>query len=441
MPAAASSKRIRDSCVRALIVHPGIYADANPLLFPPWGALCVASACRDAGFEAEVADLNGQAIDEVLPQLIQEIGPNVIGITTKLGLGARRTQEAVRVTRAVDPSIRVAAGGPLVATFPNPTNELWQGVDALFAGDGELSFPRWLADGAVPTQHAVRGPEADLDVVGIPNDWSRLADYVKPAGWWPNMDVPAMHVAAGRGCTRRCTFCYLRTQYPDGLFRFVGSERLLLDLDKLNRRLDVRGFYFVDDCFIDRGGDRVRSFCQALQERGSPYRFGCDVQWPDLEKLELLEAMHSAGFRCLYLGLEAASADVRRRLGKGRIHEAPATILQRVLDMGFLIRASVGIGWPGESASDIHATLALIDSVPELLFDAYKYLPLPNLPLTSYWQKHAAPTSLDRTSELAFQDYSEFNSNFSNVPDDSYEELWRELIARRDERAARVFDS
>jgi radical SAM superfamily enzyme YgiQ (UPF0313 family) len=253
------------------------------------------------------------------------------------------------------------------------------------------------------------------------------------------MDVPSIHIATARGCTRRCTFCYLRTQYPTTLFRFVSPARLLSDLDVLHTRFGADGFYFVDDCFIDRPPQRALSVCEQLIERGSPYRFGCDAQWPDMENVELLETMYSAGFRCLYLGLEAASPEVRRRLGKGRISGQPAAVLQRVLDLGFLIRASIGIGWPGETEHDIEATLALIDSVPGLLFDGYRYLPLPGVPLTDQWARGAGLGSLNRTREIAFQDYSQYNANFSQIPDARYEQLWHELLLRQDERLRRMF--
>lgn len=42
-------------------------------------------------------------------------------------------------------------------------------------------------------------------------------------------------------------------------------------------------------------------------------------------------------------------------------------------------------------------------------------------------------------SDLAFQDYSEFNNNFSSVPDAQYEQVWNAIVLRRDARLARVF--
>jgi radical SAM superfamily enzyme YgiQ (UPF0313 family) len=348
-------------------------------------------------------------------------------------------REVIVAVREADPKIKIALGGPLVTSFPDSHHELWEGVDARFIGDGENSFLDWIRRGCPSREEPIEGTPADLDQLGIPMWWDQLHDYVKPASWWPNMGVPSMHIATGRGCTRRCTFCYLQTQYPRQLFRFIGAMRLLENLDALHARLGVTGFYSVDDCFIDQPERRVRAFCEMLIARGSPYRFGCDVQWPDLENHELLQLMYQSRFRCFYLGLEAASSEVRKRLGKGRIRRKPGVVIERVFEMGFVIWASIGIGWPGETTADVEATLELIDSVPELVFDAYRYLPLPNVPLTKLWTRSVDLGETERLQELEFQDYSALNNNFSSIPDAVYENLWAELLVRQNERHAKTF--
>lgn len=426
---------------RVLLIHPGIYADQNPMLFPPWGVLCLGATLRRAGLDVEVVDLNGSLIPESVSRVLANFDPDVVGVTGKLGLGARRFREVVETVGALEPSVRVAAGGPLVASFPDSDHDLWRGVHARFAGDGEDAFLAWLRGGCLTQIDTVHGAPANLDDVGVPIWWDRLQEYVKPAPFWPNMGVASIHIASARGCTRRCTFCYLRSQYPGVSFRFVSALRLIQDLDELAQSLGVQGFYFVDDCFIDKAEARVREFCAAMLAKGAPYRFGCDLQWPDLENLDLLSRMYAAGFRCFYLGLEAASADVRRRLGKGRISGLPSVTLQRVIDMGFLVRASVGIGWPGETVEDVERTLTLIDDVPELLFDAYRYLPLPNMPLSDQWAKTATPAALERFQNIQFQDYSEFNSNFSAISDQEYERLWADLVWRQNRRLSDRFSA
>lgn len=413
---------------RALLVHPGIYDDEAPDAFPPWGALYLGTALRAQGADVEVSDLNGADIPVAVARLLAEVRPHVVGVTAKLGRGALRMRQVVDAIRVLAPALPIAAGGPLVSSHPDPGLPLWSGVDALFLGDGEMALPRWVAQGHPPGLH---GPfeDADLDRAGIPTWWPELWRYVRPASEWPNMAVPGIHVAAGRGCTRRCTFCYLNAHSPSRAHRTVSPERLLASMDDAASALSVTGFYFVDDCFVDAPPHRALELCRLLEGRGSPYRIGCDIQLHELDDQGLLAALYRAGFRCFYLGVEAASPDVRRRLRKGPSRGLRNAIV-RATDMGFFIRASIGMGWPGETEQDVQDTLALVESLPDLLFDAYRYAPLPGAPLTA---------RRGSTAMSPFADYSELGANHSDLSDPVFERLWRELQRRQDDSHDRYF--
>lgn len=425
---------------RILLIHPGIYDTVDPHIFPPWGILTISETLAAAGASTACYDLNGRDPVKSVHDAIDTFRPSAVGFTGKLGNSARRMREAIDAIRQEDRRIPIAVGGPLVSSYPDLKSPIWSGVDALFWGDGEETMVDWVLNGY--PSGAFYGPSeiASLDPVGIPVSWEELGEYVKPAEYWPNMGVLGMHVSAARGCTRRCTFCYLNAQYPSRSFRFISASRLAHDLDRLHEKLDVTGFYFVDDCFLDKPPVRAREFCTLMVNSGSLYRFGCDIQLPDLEQVDLLREMHAAGFRSLYLGLEAASDDVRRRLGKGSLRGDTAATANSVLDLGYVIRASIGIGWPGETADDIEATLRLIDSIPGLVFDAYRYLPLPGVPLTQYWTRRGH----GRLEEIAvdyspYQDYSEYNRNYSGLSDDQFEGYWREMQLRQNDRLEKYF--
>ncbi|WP_018685858.1 B12-binding domain-containing radical SAM protein [Actinokineospora enzanensis] len=427
---------------RVLLAHPGIHDDGNPVAFPPWGVLCLGAALRAAGHEVRALDLNGADLAASLDAALADTRPTVVGLTAKQGVGARRFRAAVDHLTAVDPDLPVVAGGPLVSTFPDPEAPIWRGVSALFRGDGEQALVSWLAARPRPAGLIEGHEPPDLDEVGVPSWWPELSDYVSPGRYWPNMGVPGLHVASARGCTRRCTFCYLNAQYPGARFRYVSAPKLHVDLHTLNDVTGARGFYFVDDCFIDARQVRVRDFCARQIAEGSPFRFGCDAQLTDLDRYpDLLATMHRAGFRALYVGVESAAAATRGRLAKGSLRRPPAEVLNRAMDLGFVIRASIGIGWPGEGAAQARETLALIDAVPRLAFDAYRYYPLPRTPLGERGAVAAgrARMSAAELSATAFQDYSDHNDGYSELPRPEYEALWSELRVREDARLAAYF--
>lgn len=427
-----------DGGERVLLVHPGIYEDQDPKAFAPWGALAVGSVLLGQGHEVEVADLNGDPIIETMGAMIDEFQPTIVGLTTKLGLAAKRYREAVDYINQRDDNITVVAGGPLVGTYPNIDHPLWKGVDAVFWGDGEKTIANWIASSERPRE--VVGPDnsADLDANDMGRWWSKLKDYVWDKEYWPGMNTSSMHVASARGCTRRCTFCYLNTQYPSARFRFMSADPLYEQLGELNEEVGASGFYFVDDCFIDQKGERANRFADLNIADGSPFRYGCDVQVVDLERRqELLNKMHDAGFRNLYIGVEAASVAIRKSLGKGSTEKSVKELVERTLDKGYLIRASIGIGWPGETVEDMKSTLKMIDDTPGLAFDAFKFYPLQGTPLgeKAYWRERRAQNQSEEDAlREAYSDYSVYNTNYSDVSDADLEAMWQEMRVREADR-------
>jgi radical SAM superfamily enzyme YgiQ (UPF0313 family) len=382
--------------------------------------------------------MNGEDISARIGEVLEAFEPTVIGITAKLGNGARRFRAVVKELADRAAGVPIAAGGPLVSSFPDPGLPLWNSVRGLFWGDGEESFPTWVATGCPTTIWPRPAEVANLDSVGIPTWWDGLGEYVWPSDHWPGLAVRAVHVSAARGCTRRCTFCYLNTNYPTRSFRAVSPTRIVADLDRLAARWGVEGFYFVDDCLISPASRHTGHLVALLTSRGSPYRLGCDLQLHELADIPFLRSVYEAGFRSFYVGVEAASAATRRRLGKGRLAADPHTVLRRALDAGFTLRASIGIGWPGESVAQVLETIALIEQLPDLMFDAFRYTPLPLVPLTKHWGAKFKGTGRDGAADI-YEDYSEFSRNHSHIADEVIDELWSRMLALEAERRARYW--
>src|SRR4051794_22202820 len=104
---------------RVLLLHPGIYADKDPHIFPPWGAILIGAGLLEDGHSVRVMDLNGADLDATVTTAITEFDPTVIAITCKLGLAARRFRHIVDLVRSHTPGSSLVAGGPLVSSFPD----------------------------------------------------------------------------------------------------------------------------------------------------------------------------------------------------------------------------------------------------------------------------------------------------------------------------------
>ncbi len=416
---------------RILLVHPGVSDSPLALPYAPWGALSLAQALRGNGHEVTVLDLVGQDARKSIREAVEDLVPDVVGFTGKMGVAARRMREMIDELRAVRPMTRIAVGGPLVSAFPDSSLALWKGVDAIFLGEAEASFARWVDEGC-DRSGVVEAEEFDLDAVGVPWQWDQLATYVMPAGLAPGFTVPTLHMSGARGCTRRCSFCYLATHLPRGGFNPISAQRLLSDLGGIAEATGARGFCFTDDCLVDASRTGIDALNAGLIGAGTPYELGCSIQLSLLGDSALLRRMYDAGFRYLYVGAESASAAVRKRLGKDDAGNRAAELLHGATNLGYFVQCSVGLGWPGETEAEANTTLELVENVNDVLFDTFRFLPLPGTPVFSQLvdrgELHVAKV------QLPFMDFGDNDLNLTSMDDDTLNHAWEQLLRLRDER-------
>lgn len=418
-----------------VLAHPGITDFGRPRVFPPWGILSVASDLRAAGHDVTVLDLNGSDPEMALFRAVHETKASVVGLTAKSGQSLLRFRSAVEGLRSeFGDSVVIAAGGPLVGTYPNTKYPIWSDVNALFLGDGEEAMCKWLSHASFNHNTVILGPTESNSFREFDGAlwWGGLREYIAPSEAWPNFGTSAIHMTAARGCTKRCTFCYTNQRGGGSRFREPDAGKLFQLLEEFSQRLDVRGFFFVDDCFIDKRRAFIKHFTRLNREAGQPFAFGLDAQLADLADEDLMNDLQAMGARTLYVGIECASPIVRRTLGKGTVRQSIKCLISKARDRGMIVRASIGIGWPRESLDDMKATLDLIDDIPSLAFDAYRYLPLPRTPMgdATYWHQREVQGTISEAS----RDYSDRNQNYSAVDDASFEWAWSQLRERERER-------
>jgi len=413
--------------LRVLLAHPGIDETGARREFPPWGVIFVGQALARSGHVVQVVDWNGEpALETALDRQVIDFRPDILGVTGKWGRAARRAERLFRHAAAHHPAIRRALGGPLAATLPaNAT--IAPLVHAVLPGDGETTLLRWMAAGMPNLRDASPAQDADLGACCLdPAPLFDLAPYVRPAER-SDLDVPTLFVSGSRGCVARCSFCYTLAHAPSGL-REMPAPLLAHGLRGLYQRYGVTGFYFVDDGLVSRARWR-RDFCQELRALDVPLRWGVDLRTAEATSATLGE-LWQGGCRALYMGFETADdAAHRGMLRKGPTAGGVGGALQRAMAIGFRVRASVVIGWPGESRTAIERTLAAVQAQPGLLVDAFRYNPLPNTPL-------AAASAPQFGPQHVYTEYGADAPNLSDCSDAYIQSAWERLLALANARNA-----
>jgi len=116
-----------------------------------------------------------------------------------------------------------------------------------------------------------------------------------------------------RGCTSRCSFCLL-AMYGKKL-RIKSPSKLINELETVINKFNVKTAYFMDLEFtINR--NLVTEICDYLIKKRYNFKWTCQTRF-DLIDEELLQKMKKSGCDLIHFGVEGASDNSLKSMGKG----------------------------------------------------------------------------------------------------------------------------
>jgi radical SAM superfamily enzyme YgiQ (UPF0313 family) len=352
--------------------------ERQPYPVVPNGLACVASALEQAGHEVRFVDLcfARKPIDTVRREA-REFQPDVAGVSVRnidnsdaiaLKHYVPEAKAIFDALRASAPSARIIAGGAAFGVAPEALFSTF-GVDYAVAGDGErasVALLDALTRGEDPGALAglVRrvndrvhftppGEEAALDDLPSPSlhRWIDLKQYERHGGTVP--------IQTKRGCVFRCVYCTYRNVEGFG-YRLRSPDRVVDEIEELNRDAKVRHFDFVDSTFNSPPGHALE-ICESIIRRKLRVHLDTTNFTPASAPNALLHAMRSAGFRTLGITAESASDTVLEKLGKGFTAARARETALRVEKNGIRALWIFLVGGPGETEATLEETLRFAD--------------------------------------------------------------------------------
>ncbi len=340
---------------------------ATPVMHPPIYLLSAATALRELGGH-QVAFLDAQAPPLTVPTFLRRataLRPEVAVLETCLASFGQDARVAGELRRAT--GCRVVLCGPQLGV-PEVAEEMMRRpeVDALVLGEYELSLLELVAGGlgaGIPGTVARDGAGrpviaptrpflADLDSLPDPDQgWLDHRAYYDPL-----LRNPFAYFLAGRGCPHHCIFCSWPQTFTGRGYRARSAGRVGAEVARtLASRPYLRSFHFNDDTFTaDRG--HALAVAEELASRGVRTPWGCYAR-ADLDNVELLRALRSAGCFLLKVGVESSDPGILGRAGKGydirRVEEA----MRLMKRMGFRVHATFAFGLPGETPETVRSTI------------------------------------------------------------------------------------
>ncbi len=341
--------------------------DLNIFTYYPWQlSYCSSILKRDTDHEVKFFDGCLDKLDhDAFVERVSEFGPDYLVMDC--------------ATRTIDADSRFAKeiknrfGTKLIFCGPHPTTfpeEVSQYADHVVLREYELVILDILQGkelseilGLYPNTN-LRPP---LDVNNLPfpedDDVSRL-DYGMPGE--PSSEYLEIQAYASRGCPLSCTFCVCgNISYERPNWRPRNPENVILELQTLRAKYpQLEGIFFDEE--VHNGSKKyILDLTKAIRENGLDdlkYDVMCG-QWPMDE--EVLEAMKSAGYYMVRLGIETAGEHAARGMELMKKFNVPRLkqLMQYGTSIGLKFYGTFTFGGEGSTDDCDKKTLDLINDL------------------------------------------------------------------------------
>jgi radical SAM superfamily enzyme YgiQ (UPF0313 family) len=276
--------------------------------------------------------------------------------------------EVINRLRKIDPTTRIVIGGAFAQEiFENPnkfSNYTKEAFD-LIIGDAELSIVEYLKENF--NYPGINSPSAQLtELDSLPQANYEGVDFAPYDKYY---NTKRVFITGSKGCTRNCSFCDVREQWP--LYYYRSAESLIKEMADLSKKFDREVFEFTDS-LINANLREFRRFCDlAIKYRKTISK---DFNWQgqficrSRESFtgEVYDQMKDSGCFYLTVGVESASENVRKHMKKNFSNDDLYFMLEQLNRVRIPITLLMIVGYVNETEEDFQLTLDFIKHCHQL---------------------------------------------------------------------------
>ena len=307
--------------MKVLCVHPsGLMYTEIFLRLEPLGLEVVAEACRVAGHQVQLIDLQAEPAEN-FAKLVKSWQPDVIALACNYLANVPEVVDLGKAARALLPNAFILIGGHSASFVARDMLEHADGaIDCVLKGEGEAAI-------ALLINHAMDDRSSITDVPGVVTldgegpkpGFVESLDDIMPARdllkhrrrYFIGMLDPAASIEFSRGCPWDCQFCSAWTFYGRS-YRTVSPERAVEDLE----RIQQSGVFIVDDvAFIQ--SQHGLAIGEAIAKKGIKKKYYMETRGDVLlRNKEVFKFWRDLGVEYMFLGLEAIDDEGLKRFRK-----------------------------------------------------------------------------------------------------------------------------
>ncbi|ABF42039.1 Fe-S protein, radical SAM family [Candidatus Koribacter versatilis Ellin345] len=406
---------------KALFVHPSALMSSKVFLrLEPIGCELVAAACKAAGYDVRLLDLQIFSHKDYF-RILDEWKPDAIGFSLNYLPNVPEVVDLAKETKRKMPGVFFFVGGHSASFVAKDIlNHAEGAIDCVVRGEGEGVAPRVLEAAADDRKRVHELPGVvSLDGEGPHAEMVKSIDDLHPAreltskrkSYFIGVLDPAASVEFTRGCPWDCVFCSAWTFYGRS-YRKRSPESAAEEM----ARIKEPGVFLVDDvCFIEP--EHGFAIGRELEKRNVKKEYYLETRGDVLlRNKEVFKYWRKLGLEYMFLGLEAIDDEGlkanRKRTTAGKNLEA----LEFTRKEGITVALNI-IADPSWDKAKFAAVREWSLSVPEIVSISVN-TPYPG---TESW--------LTESREFSTRDYRLFDVQHAVMPTKmSLEEFYRELV-------------
>lgn len=353
--------------------------------YPPLGLLYLSAWLDRHGVENKVFDTTFSEKNDLKAHLLRE-RPRVVALYTNLmtKLNVLEIASFIRSQESLQHTL-IVMGGPDVTH--NTADYLANGADLIVIGEGEQTMLEISLTAQTATSPFL--PEAFLHITGLalrlsdgivfktpPREKLRNIDELPfpdrskidlgkyLVAWKTAHDHSALSISTQRGCPYTCKWC--STAVYGQSYRRRSPQKVVDEIVFLQENYDFDLVWFVDDVFTV-SHKWLAEFHEELERRSVKVRFEC-ITRADRMNAEVIEMLRSCGCFRVWIGAESGSQRIIDAMDRRVDVQQVRTMIQTTRKAGIQAGTFIMLGYPGETETDIRATVEHLKAANPDLF-------------------------------------------------------------------------
>jgi p-methyltransferase len=365
--------------------------DLNTFKQPSLGVAYLVSYLRRRGLSAVPVNCFN-ASRAALADILKE-GAAAVAITTTYYVDDEPIKEVVDFVRRVQPDATIVVGGPRILSLcqahqPRLQDLVFRSIGAdvyVDSSEGEATLTavvRALSrnDRArlreTPNLIVRDTPESFVRTPRMPERNDLEANVIDWSTFEPEAFTPTAYMRTARSCPFTCEFC----NYPAmaGPHTYASVEVIEREMRYLAEH-GLEYLLIVDDTF-NVPLPRFKNICRMMIRNRFRFRWVGFFRCSNSDD-ETFDLMRESGCLGVYLGIESGDPTILQNMRKFADTRRYLEGIRKLHERGIVTLASMIVGFPGESAASVQASIDFLNDAAPTFYNVQVYFHDPKAPI------------------------------------------------------------